>query len=166
IYALPYHAGMDNEDRRRVQDAFMAGRADVIVATIAFGMGIDKPDVRWIIHTAMPSSIEVYHQKIGRAGRDGDPAECMILYHPDDYGMWEQRFHDDEDVSPEYFGRKIEQLDMVDFYCIGILKHQPPYCRHWFLADHFVHAANPKTNCGACDVCQSGRATDGATRIG
>ena len=77
--AQPYHAGLDAKRRDRVQSDFLAGRVDVIVATIAFGMGIDKPDVRTVIHTALPGSVEGYYQEIGRAGRDGAPSRAILM---------------------------------------------------------------------------------------
>src|SRR6201999_959803 len=75
-----YHAGLDSERRRRVQDAFLAGKLEVIVATIAFGMGIDKPNIRSVIHTALPGSIEAYYQEVGRAGRDGELSRAILMH--------------------------------------------------------------------------------------
>ena len=88
VKAAAYHAGMNDDARTKVQDAFMSGEIRVVVATIAFGMGVDKPDVRYVLHAAMPSSLEVYHQEIGRAGRDGNPADCVLFYDPSDYHTW------------------------------------------------------------------------------
>ncbi len=81
---LVYHAGMQNDDRRTAQDAFLSGKCDVMVATNAFGMGIDKPDVRFVLHYDMPGTVEAYYQEAGRAGRDGQPARCMLLFRPAD----------------------------------------------------------------------------------
>ena len=88
--AEPFHAGMKAAERERVQDAFMSGRVDVVVATSAFGMGIDKPDVRFVAHASAPGSLDAYYQEIGRAGRDGEPAEAVLFYRPQDLGL--QRF--------------------------------------------------------------------------
>ncbi|MGC9329895.1 MAG: RecQ family ATP-dependent DNA helicase, partial [Candidatus Hinthialibacter sp.] len=85
---LPYHAGMDDESRKRNQDAFIQEKVNVIVATVAFGMGIDKSNVRYVIHTGMPKSLEHYQQESGRAGRDGLEAECCLFFSGADYGVW------------------------------------------------------------------------------
>ncbi|MDQ2584080.1 RecQ family ATP-dependent DNA helicase [Saccharothrix yanglingensis] len=90
VGAEPFHAGMKAADRDRVQDAFMSGRVDVVAATSAFGMGIDKPDVRFVAHASAPGSLDAYYQEIGRAGRDGDPARAVLFYRPQDLGL--QRF--------------------------------------------------------------------------
>jgi ATP-dependent DNA helicase RecQ len=82
-----YHGGMRAADRTAAQDRFMAGETDVMVATTAFGMGIDKPDVRWVIHVDVPESIDSYYQEVGRAGRDGEPAEALLLWRPEDLGL-------------------------------------------------------------------------------
>jgi len=159
--ARAYHAGLSDDERRAVQDWFMkasplseggpGGSAKIVVATVAFGMGIDKPDVRYVIHCGMPSSLEVYHQEIGRAGRDGKPAECVILY-DGDYHRWVSILDDD---SPAVDGR-LEALADIDCYC-GVTKHSADrsLCRHAHLVQHFGQEY-PRDNCGACDVCLSG----------
>lgn len=88
IKALPYHAGMDSQVRSANQDAFLMEQADVIVATIAFGMGIDKPDVRYVIHYDIPKSLEGYYQETGRAGRDGGEGQCIAFYAYKDLQNW------------------------------------------------------------------------------
>src|SRR5213079_434037 len=88
IRAAPYHAGMDDEDRTRTQDRFAAGEVDVVVATVAFGMGIDRADIRYVLHAAMPKSIEHYQQETGRARRDGQPADCILFHSGQDFQLW------------------------------------------------------------------------------
>ncbi|HWU41490.1 MAG TPA: helicase-related protein, partial [Candidatus Acidoferrum sp.] len=87
--ASGYHAGMEEEDRNRIQEAFLDGRADLIVATNAFGMGIDRPDIRMVIHHQLPGTVEAYYQECGRAGRDGDPARCLLLFSAGDRELQE-----------------------------------------------------------------------------
>ena len=112
VRALPYHAGMDAADREAHQNVFMTEPGVVIVATIAFGMGIDKADVRYVFHTDLPGSVEAYYQEIGRAGRDGAPAEAHMLYGLDDIRM-RRRFIEEEDAGPERKRREHQRLDAL-----------------------------------------------------
>ncbi|MEA3505898.1 MAG: ATP-dependent DNA helicase RecQ, partial [Elusimicrobiota bacterium] len=110
--ALPYHAGLSDEERRYGQKRFQVGSTDIIVATIAFGMGIDRADVRFIIHAAMPKSMEHYQQQAGRAGRDGDSAECILFFSGSDYYTWKHLLAD----SPKK-DIMLEKLNRVYNYC-------------------------------------------------
>ena len=122
VRALPYHAGMKKEDREAHQNIFMTEPGVVIVATIAFGMGIDKADVRYVFHTDLPGSVEAYYQEIGRAGRDGAPAEAHMLYGLEDIRMRRQ-FIEGEDAGPVRKRREHKRLDALLGYC------EAPSCR-------------------------------------
>ena len=143
VRALPYHAGMDKEDREAHQNVFMTDPGVVIVATIAFGMGIDKADVRYVLHTDLPGSVEAYYQEIGRAGRDGRDAEAHMLYGLADIRMRRQ-FIEEEDAGPERRRREHKRLDALLGYC------EAPACRRATLLEYFGERMEP---CGNCDVC-------------
>ncbi len=140
--ALPYHAGLSDEERHRHQDAFLEERADIVVATVAFGMGIDRPDVRFVLHAASPRSLEHYQQEAGRAGRDGLPAECLLLYSAADFAAWR---------------RLLEREGTLDERASRLLSDMWAYaastrCRHRALVEYFGQAL-PAASCGACDWC-------------
>ncbi len=141
--ALPYHAGMSDFERKRNQDAFARGNADIMVATVAFGMGIDKSDVRFVLHAGMPKSLEHYQQEAGRAGRDGLPSECVLIYSKADHGFWRRLL---ADLDDEVYRAAIGKLDDMNAYCSQI------QCRHRRLVEYFGQTF-PHTSCDACDVC-------------
>ncbi len=153
IRALPYHAGMTKEARDANQNSFMTEAGLVMVATIAFGMGIDKPDVAYVFHTDLPGNLEAYYQEIGRAGRDGRPAEAHMLFGLADIRM-RRMFIEDEDSSAEHKRRAHGRLGTLIGYC------ETAGCRRQILLNYFGETAEP---CGNCDNClnQAPRA-DGA----
>jgi len=149
IQAAAYHAGLDPAVRHQVQDMFAAEQLNVVVATVAFGMGIDRSNVRCVLHTGMPKSIEHYQQESGRAGRDGLEAECVLLYSFADVMRWDSLIHKSA-ANAENPGEVIE----AQAYLLKQLQRicSSPICRHRALTEYFGQTYE-RENCGACDVC-------------
>ncbi len=149
VKAAFYHAGMANADRHRTQEAFAKEDLDVVVATVAFGMGIDRSNVRCVIHTTIPKSIEHYQQETGRAGRDGLEAECVLFYSAADGIRWRSLI--------EKSAQAAEDPSVVIATATELLRHMESFsnsavCRHKALSEYFGQAYD-QANCGACDVC-------------
>jgi ATP-dependent DNA helicase RecQ len=147
--ALAYHAGLTPEQRQATQDAFAAEECDLVVATVAFGMGIDRSNIRFVLHTAMPKSVEHYQQETGRAGRDGLEAECVLLHSGQDFITWKfvlEKSANEPEVSPDFLPAALRHLEDMDRYARGAV------CRHRALVQYFGQGYEAES-CAACDLC-------------
>lgn len=139
----PYHAGLSDIERNRHQDEFLNDDIQIVVATVAFGMGIDKSNVRYVIHTGAPKSLEHYQQETGRAGRDGLEASCWLIWGVNNFITWRKMLGD---LPEDAFRQADDSLRSMERFCNGVV------CRHRVLVEHFGQTYTTE-NCGACDVC-------------
>ncbi|MCE9531033.1 MAG: DNA helicase RecQ [Planctomycetes bacterium] len=149
LKAMPYHAGLSTEQRQAAQEAFRSEKCDLIVATVAFGMGIDRSNVRFVLHAGMPKSVEHYQQEAGRAGRDGLEAECVLLFGLQDRMTWEyilKKSAEEAGVADDFLPNALLHLDEMTHYC------RAGSCRHRILVEHFGQEYTTP-NCRACDLC-------------
>lgn len=144
IYAAAYHAGLDKDVRAWRQDEFVKSDEMVMCATIAFGMGVDKPDVRYVVHAALPKSMEAYYQEIGRAGRDGEPAETLMLWSLGDAALRRRQIAE-SDTEDSRKQMELRRLSALIAYC------EAPQCRRQTLLGYFGEEIKP---CGKCDLCE------------
>ena len=138
----PYHAGLPDKDRQKNQEAFLQERIDIIVATVAFGMGIDKSNVRFVLHAGMPKSLEAYQQESGRAGRDRLEADCCLLFSGRDLHTWKHLMSESQEANQG----ALKSLFAIDRFCKSVT------CRHRALVEHFGQSFE-RDDCGAWDIC-------------
>ena len=146
---IAYHAGMSHEERKQAQEAFINESVDVAVATVAFGMGLDRSNVRYVVHASIPKSIEHYQQETGRAGRDGLPAECVLLHSAGDVMTLKKITEGslkEANAPEEIIASSRNQIEEMSRYC------RTPVCRHRALVEYFGQSY-PSDSCGACDIC-------------